>query len=120
MKGYVIEAAGSAQSDDDIWTNHIIGAVYAWSDTQVRVWVPSTTSRPGTIAGLGAGWSDNPNMVHQLDQASVKVLAWYGLVEEDVDGSESADVGTAAALAAKRNHPAHPDYDSGFFTMIAN
>jgi len=50
----------------------------------------------------------------------VKVLAWYGLVKEDVDGSEAADVGSAAADSAKRNHPSVPDYDSGFFTMIAN
>ena len=67
MKGYVIEASGSAQSDDDIWQNQIVGCVYAWSDTQVRVWAPSSSTRPGTIAGLAAGWTNNPSMVDELD-----------------------------------------------------
>ncbi len=83
-RGYVFEAQGSAQADDDLSQNKFGGVVFAYDEHEVRVWAPSTTTR-GSIINVPQGWVRRSDLQSEENEADVRVVVWYGLPEEESD-----------------------------------
>jgi len=96
-KGYIFEAMGMAQSDDDIG-NGYGGLVYGYNNTNVRLWAPDKNENE-------AGSDDVGRIVYVND-------GWGGEVNTQV--SMTAEV---RVLARSSMPCGDPDYDSGWFTM---
>ena len=91
-EGFVFEAMGNAQSDDDIG-NSYGGLVFGYNDENVRLWAPESNGfEVGCIIHVAEGWGGEVN-AQESKTAEVRVLARSTLPCGD------------------------PDYDSGWFTM---
>ncbi len=74
--GYIFEATGSGQGDDDDSHNYG-GLIYAYNTSNVRLWAPdrNNDSSGGRIISVWDGWGGEVNS-QQSTSASVRVLCW--------------------------------------------
>ena len=74
--GYIFEASGVAQGDDDD-SNHYGGVVYAYNTSTVRLWAPDRNNgnSGGRIISVYEGWGGEVN-TQQSQTAQVRILCW--------------------------------------------
>lgn len=75
--GYVFEAQGAAQSDDDR-ANEYGGVVFAYDENRVRIWAPSKNdrSKKGYPLLVKSGWGNDLNLQAGRDYVEVRVLVY--------------------------------------------
>jgi hypothetical protein len=74
--GYIFEASGVAQGDDDD-DNHYGGVLYAYNTSTVRLWAPDRNNgnSHGRIISINDGWGGEQN-TQLSNSAQVRVLCW--------------------------------------------
>ena len=77
--GYIFEAMGGAQTDDDESSGSYGGLIFAYNLTKVRLWAPtfSNNTSYGRIINVQDGWGNEINS-QDSNNAQVRVLAWRG------------------------------------------
>lgn len=75
--GYVFEAQGAAQSDDD-GNNEYGGVVFAYNENKVRIWAPSRHdgSKKGYPILVKSGWGYGSNLQAGRDNVEVRVVVY--------------------------------------------
>lgn len=78
--GYVFEAQGAVQSDDD-GNNEYGGVVFAYDENRVRIWAPSRNdgSKKGYPLLVKSGWGYGSNLQAGRDKVHVRVLVYYSI-----------------------------------------
>lgn len=75
--GYVFEAQGATQSDDD-GSNEYGGVVFAYNENNIRIWAPSKHdgSKKGYPILVKSGWGYNYNLQAGSDYVEVRVVVY--------------------------------------------
>ena len=75
--GYVFEAQGATQSDDD-GTNEYGGVVFAYDENRVRIWAPSKHdgSKKGYPLLVKSGWGYDSNLQAGSDNVQIRVVVY--------------------------------------------
>lgn len=75
--GYVFEAQGAAQSDDD-GSNEYGGVIFAYDKNRVRIWAPSKNdeSKRGYPLLVKRGWGYGSNLQAGSDKVEVRVIVY--------------------------------------------
>ena len=75
--GYVFEAQGATQSDDD-GSSEYGGVVFAYDENRVRIWAPSKhdESKKGYPLLVKSGWGYGSNLQSGSDKVQIRVLLY--------------------------------------------
>ena len=76
-EGFIFEGSGTAQADDDVQYRDYGGVIFAYNQTQVRLWAPdkNNSNTTGSIIHIADGWGGEIN-IQASHKAEVKVLVW--------------------------------------------